>query len=72
MDWAVGWTPERRKRQAELIRGWTSWVKSTGPKSPEGKAAVSRNAFTGGEVAKLREMVKQLKQAMRAQKDWLD
>ncbi len=24
------------------------WAKSTGPKNPEGKAVVSRNAFTGG------------------------
>ena len=26
-----GWTLERRKRQAELIRQWKPWAKSTGP-----------------------------------------
>jgi hypothetical protein len=50
---------------------WQLSAKSTGPKSPEGKAAVSRNAFSGGELAKLREVIKELNQAMREQKDWL-
>lgn len=40
---ANGWTPERRARQAELIRTWRPWEKSTGPKTDEGKAIVSRN-----------------------------
>ena len=68
---AIGWTPERRKRQGELIKRWKPWAKSTGPKSPEGKAAVSRNAYDGGELAKLRKTIKELNQAMRAQKNWL-
>ena len=38
-----GWTPERRARQAELIRAWKPWEQSTGPKSPEGKAIASAN-----------------------------
>ena len=38
-----GWTPERRARQAELIRKWKPWEKSTGPKTDEGRAVVSRN-----------------------------
>jgi hypothetical protein len=41
---ANGWTDERRARQAELIRGWAPWEKSTGPKTPEGIAVSSRNA----------------------------
>ena len=68
---AAGWTPERRKRQSEAIRRWKPWQKSTGPKSPEGKAAVSGNAFTGGELAKLRWAIKELNQAMREQKQLL-
>ena len=40
-----GWTLERRKRQAELIKQWTPWQEFTGPQSPEGKEAVSRNAW---------------------------
>ncbi len=41
------------------------WAKSTGPKSPEGKAAVSRDAFTGGELAKLRELSKMVNAEIR-------
>jgi hypothetical protein len=36
-----GWTLERRARQAELIRQWMPWAKSTGPRSPEGRQRVS-------------------------------
>lgn len=34
------------------------WEKSTGPKSPEGKAKVSRNADKGGHRAMLRELAR--------------
>ncbi len=51
-----GWTPERRAKQAELIRQWKPWAKSTGPRSPEGLQRVSRNAWTGGHRAMLREL----------------
>ncbi len=40
---ANGWTPERRARQAEAIRRWKPWEKSTGPKTDEGKAASASN-----------------------------
>jgi hypothetical protein len=33
-----GWTPERRKRQAQMIRRWRPWERSTGPRTPEGHA----------------------------------
>ncbi|MGH6634624.1 MAG: hypothetical protein ACRED0_00285 [Gammaproteobacteria bacterium] len=58
-----GWTPERQARQSALIRRWKPWEKSTGPKSPEGKAKVSRNAFKGG----WRELLRELSQALRQQ-----
>ena len=45
---ANGWTPERRARQAGLIRDWKQWERSTGPHSDEGKARTSRNGFKGG------------------------
>ncbi len=45
---ANGWTPERRARQAQLIHQWEPWAKSTGPRSKEGKSAVSRNALKHG------------------------
>ena len=67
-----GWTPERRKKQSEAIRRWKPWNKSTGPKSPEGKAAVSRNAWTGGDWLKLRQAITALNQVMRKQRDWID
>ena len=55
---ATTWTPERRARQAELIRTWQPWAKSTGPRTPEGRQRVSRNAWTGGHRAQLRELSK--------------
>ena len=66
------WTPEQRQRQREAIQRWKPWSKSTGPRSPKGKAAVSRNAWTGGHLVKLRQAIKQLNQALRAQREWLE
>lgn len=43
-----GWTPERRARQAELIRQWQPWASATGPKTEAGKAVSSRNALRHG------------------------
>jgi len=42
------WTLEQRARQAEMIRQWKPWESSTGPKTAEGKARSSSNAFKGG------------------------
>jgi len=53
---ANGWTPERRARQAKLIRRWRPWEKSTGPRTEAGKDAVSRNAYKGGTWRLLREL----------------
>ncbi len=43
-----GWTPERKKRAAELIQRCKPWSASTGPKTDRGKAVVSRNALKHG------------------------
>ena len=41
------WTQEERGQQSALIQTWKPWNKSTGAKTPEGKAISSRNAFKG-------------------------
>jgi len=56
-----GWTPERRLRQAKLIRNWKPWERSTGPKTDQGKAKVSGNAYKGGTRAVLRELARLLR-----------
>jgi hypothetical protein len=61
------WTSERRARQAAQIRHWRPWEKSTGPRSPEGKATSSRNAWKGGHGPMLRE----LRRALMAQREVL-
>ena len=42
------WTPERRARQAALIRRSKPWLHSTGPKTEAGKARASQNACKHG------------------------
>lgn len=54
------WTPERRARQAELIRLWKPWEKSTGPRTSEGKSKTARNAWKGGHWRELRELRRML------------
>ena len=58
-----GWTPERRAKQSELIRSWRPWEQSTGPKTDEGKAASSRNAWQGG----FRPFIRGIRKIMRDQ-----
>jgi hypothetical protein len=50
-------TPEHRARQSAAIQQWRPWEHSTGPKSEEGKARVSRNAYKGRtRAARLRNL----------------
>ena len=65
---ANSWTPERRARQAALIRTWRPWKGSTGPKSEAGKAVVAGNAWKGG----TRQMLRELARALAARRDALD
>lgn len=53
-----GWTDERRQRQAALIRRWQPWQRSTGPRTADGKARASRNAFKNSPREKLREIAR--------------
>ena len=55
-----GWTPERRARQAELIRTWRPWEQSTGPLTVDGKARTARNGDKGGAWRIERNMLREL------------
>ena len=39
----TGWTKDRKARQALAIQQWRPWDRSTGPKTPEGKAKSAEN-----------------------------
>ena len=43
-----GWTPERRKKQSQLIQNWKPWKNSTGPRTVQGRAISSMNALKHG------------------------
>jgi hypothetical protein len=45
---ANGWTDQRRAKQAKAIRGWRPWEQSTGPRTADGRARASQNAYRGG------------------------
>lgn len=45
---ANGWTPERKLKQAAMIRTWKPWTRSTGAKTPTGKYVSSQNALVHG------------------------
>ena len=60
------WTPEMRQKQAERIRQWCPWKKSTGPKTAEGKAISSRNAWKGGVAASFRATMRSYREVLRS------
>jgi hypothetical protein len=66
-----GWTPERRARQAALIRNWRPWENSTGPRSDEGKARTAQNGFKGGQWRELLMLARDLTSSLREQRDAL-
>lgn len=61
-----GWTEERRERQAEAIHRWKPWNRSTGPKSEEGKATASRNAWKGGQWTEHRALIRRMNHILRS------
>ena len=69
---ASSWTPERKLRQAELIRTWKPWQQATGPRTPDGKVKASRNAWTGGHWAVLRELSRLVNAEVKAGRDLVD
>ena len=63
-----GWTQERRERQSRLIQAWQPWTKSTGPRTAEGKAKSSQNAFKSGS----RPLFRMIDKVLRKQQQSLD
>jgi hypothetical protein len=63
---ANGWTPSRRASQAEKIRSWSPWLRSTGPRSPEGKARVARNSYRGGQRPAIRALISDIDKLLGA------
>jgi len=67
---ANGWTPERRARQAALIRTWKPWTHSTGPQTEIGMARSAMNARRHGfrsrhfleEARRLREAIRRCRE----------
>lgn len=62
---ARNWTPEQRQQQAERIRTVRPWAKATGPRTLEGKARASRNAWKGGH----RKLLQELSQLLKRQRE---
>ena len=54
-------TQKHRVNQAALISSTKPWLKSTGPKSPEGKVRSSQNAFKGGIRKQFRALAEMLR-----------
>jgi hypothetical protein len=61
------WTVEERLKQSQLIQSWQPWNKSTGARTPEGKAVSSRNAHKGG----IRSICREMNTLFRDYKDML-
>jgi hypothetical protein len=69
---AGSWTPERRARQAALIRTWKPWQHATGPRTLVGKATAAKNAYKGGHWLMLRELSRIVKAEVRTATDLID
>ena len=64
MSTTNGWTPERRARQAALIRTWKPWERSTGPRTAHGKAKSSGNVIVG--IANREQAIEQARRELLA------
>ena len=65
-----GWTKERKQSQAEKIKQWKPWKKSTGAKTKQGKAKSSQNALKHGfrsknQIEKRKELNNLIKQSQK-------
>ena len=62
------WTEEERRKQAEAVKRWKPWEKSTGPKSRAGKDRAKMNALKHGNYALSRQA---LRLALQLNRDFL-
>lgn len=60
------WTEERRAKAREIAMLVKPWLKSTGPRTPEGKAVVAKNAYRGGIRQQRRSARRDCKGSIRA------
>lgn len=65
-------TPEHRQLRSEMIRRWKPWEKSTGPRTPEGKARSSMNRWRGGQREALRALTREFRGLLEEQSSTLD
>ncbi len=63
-----GWTEERRKKQAEAIRRWKPWEKSTGPRTEAGKNNCKMNAL---KLDRQSLSLKEAEKALKANRDFI-
>tara|TARA_A100001037_G_scaffold306864_1_gene357668 strand:- start:9011 stop:9223 length:213 start_codon:yes stop_codon:yes gene_type:complete len=65
----MSWSDERRRRQAEMIRRWKPWERSTGPRTCSGKKRSSKNAYKGGvrpQLRRLRSLLAEMEKELRS------
>jgi hypothetical protein len=66
------WTPEQRAQQAEAIRRWKPWERSTGRRTEAGKAVSASNATAHGMTgARWRSQLRELNALLRECKNRL-
>jgi hypothetical protein len=68
---ARGWTAERRALQAEAIKRWRPWERSTGPRTAAGKAAAAANGAKAWPHSGARASIRELRQVLREQRQAL-
>ena len=65
------WTQEQKQQQAELIKIWSPWKQSTGPKTARGKLKASRNSYRDGIRLRLKELSKEINDLLREQAEFV-
>lgn len=65
---AKQWTEEQHKQQAEKIKQWQPWEKSTGATTIDGKARSSQHAYKQWTS----RLMKQVRAALKQQREQLN